>query len=581
MGLPMVKFPQFAPDITPLGTGTSALIQNVVPRVDGYGPFQSYIAFTKSLPAACRGFFFARRGDGSITVFAGTADRLYQLNNTDFTWANVSKGGVPYGGLPNDDNWQFAQFNDTVIAVQVNTPPQKLTLGTDVTFIDLPGTPPAAGSVAVVNFFLVLTRLLSNPRRVHWSDLGNINQWTAGIGLSDFQDLSDGGNTFAIAGGDASGIVFQDAAIRSFTYAPGSSTVFQIVRIAQDDGVFAKYSIVTAGSRIFFNSPQGFKRIDPGGVPVQIGKGRVDDFFKGDVDTSNLRLVIGASDPTTTRVYFGYKSGQGAAGLIDKVLCFDPAIGENGSWSIITGQSLEYLASLAKPGLTLENLDAIAPTPLNVLGAAASPGGAFGAGKVRLTLDAVANANFQIAGQNFIVIQGVGGTTEANGTWLSAQISIVDPTHLDINVPFVHAWTAGGQIGGSLDALNFSLDSISNAAIAQLSGVSSAHTVGFFNGPNLEATIETEEQDAQGQLIFIGEGFIPITDCTTVMGSIGYRNTAQAAVVYSTERQVNARGWCPISLETRYARGRLRFPFGATWRYARGIQPDVQAAGDT
>lgn len=577
MGLPMVKFPQFAPDVTPLGTGVSQLIQNVVPRVDGFGPFQAYVSFTQQLDKNCRGMTFARRADGSIAVFGATDTDIYLLNNTTLTWDKVSKGGGPYAQLPTKDNWQFAQYNDTVIAVQVNVPPQKMLLGTDLTFVDLPGTPPQAGSVAVVNFFVVLTRLLSNPRRVQWSDLGNINQWTAGVGLSDFQDLSDGGNTYGIAGGDASGIVFQDAAIRSFTYAPGSATIFQIVRIAQDDGVFAQYSIVTAGSRIFFSSPQGFKRIDPGGVPVPIGKGRVDEFFKNDVDISNLQLVIGATDPTQTRIYIGYKSNQGSAGLMDKLLCYDWSIGEQGSWSIITGQSLEYIASLAKPGLTLENLDAIAPTPLNILGVANN-----GAGKVRLTLDAVSNANFQIAGQNFIVIQGsTGGPAGINGTHLAANINIVDPTHLDLlAVNYSAGWTNGGQIGGSLDALNFSLDDISNASQTQLAAMSGKRA-GFFNGPNLEAIIETEEQDSQGQLIFIGEGFIPVTDCRTVMGSIGYRMTAQEDTVYTVESQVNARGWCPLTIECRYARGRLRFPFGATWRYARAIQPDVQAAGDT
>lgn len=578
MGLPMVKFPQFAPDISTLGTGVSSLIQNVVPRVDGYGPFQALVSFTQAVGAACRGYFFARKSDGSVAVYAGTVTDLYLLNNTDFTWGLVSKGGVPYSGLASDANWQFAQYNDTVIAVQVNTPPQKMTIGTDITFVDLPGTPPAAGSVAVVNFFLVLTNLLSNPRRVQWSDLGNINQWTAGVGLSDFQDLSDGGNCFGISGGDAYGVVFQDAAIRQFVYAPGSSTVFQIVRIAQDDGVFAKYSIVNAGSKTFFISPQGFKRIDPGGIPVPIGKGRVDEYFKANVDGSNLQLVIGATDPTQTRVYFGFKSKQGAADLIDTILVHDWSIGENGAWSVIVGQSLEYIASLAKPGLTLENLDAIAPTPLNVL-AEANNGG----GKVRLTLDAVSNANFQIAGQNFIVIQGVqGGPAGVNGTHLKANITVVDPTHIDLlAINFAAGYTGGGQIGGSLDALNFSLDSISNAATAQLSGIGPDHKVGFFNGPTLEATIETDEQDSQGTLIFIGEGLIPITDCSTVMGSVGYRMTAQQAAIYTNETQVNARGYCPLTIEARYARGRLRFPFGATWTYARGIQPDVQAAGDT
>jgi hypothetical protein len=47
--------------------------------------------YTTALPAACRGAFYALKSDGSVITFAGTVDRLYQLNNTDFTWKPVSK----------------------------------------------------------------------------------------------------------------------------------------------------------------------------------------------------------------------------------------------------------------------------------------------------------------------------------------------------------------------------------------------------------------------------------------------------------------------------------------------------------
>lgn len=585
--LPMVKFSAFAPDISSLGTGVSAGLFNVVPRIDGYGPVKSLTSFTAALPGPCRGYFFSRKGDGSIAVFAATATNLYVLNNSDFTWTNVSKGGGPYAAVPGTSNWQFAQFNDTVIAVQVNVPPQSISLNAITTFADLAGSPPQAGAIAVVGFFLVLTELLSNPRRVHWCDLGNITTWTAGVGLADFQDLSDGGNAHGIAGGDAYGLLFQDSAIRQLIYAPGSAVVFQINRIVADDGIYAKYSIINIGTRTFFSSPQGFKMINAGQQPVPIGKGFVDDFFKGDVDDGQLQLAIGSSDPTQTRVYFGYKSKQGTAGLIDRILVYDWSIGQGGRWSIILSQSIEYLASLAKPGLTLESLDLIAPFALTITGAAASPGGGpFGAGKVRLTLSpGLSNGPFDITTQNFFRVYGVLGTTEANGTYYRVSGGTlwggVDATHIDLNVNFVNAYTGGGRIGGSLDDLGFSLDSISVGAQAQLSAMSSNHSVGFFDGPNLEAIIETEEQDAQGQLIFIS-GMMPITDCPTVMASVGSRMTAQtAAATYSTESLVNDDGFCPQLVETRYARGRLRFPAGAVWTYARGVQPEVQPAGDS
>ena len=568
-----IPFPQWAPDLTSLGTGVSSIITGVTPRADGYGPFPDFVSFTLALPANCRGFFFARKSDGSIAVFAGTSTRLYLLNNTTFAWGDVSKGGAAYSTLVTSANWRFGQFNELVIAVQVNTVPQKYTLNVGGAFANLGGSPPQAGTIAIVNRFVMLGKLLSNPRRAQWSDLDGPETWTAGVGFSDFQDLPDGGTVLGISGGDSYGVVFQEDCIRTLTYAPGSPETFQINRLAAQDTLFAEYSVINAGTRTFFCSAQGFKVIVAGGEPVPIGKERIDRTFFADVDRNNLQLVQGATDPTATRVYWAYKSQAGNTGLFDKVLCYDWSIGKNGQWSLIR-MSGQFLASLAKPGLTLEQLDAIAPGALTVTGAANN-----GAGLIRLALNATSNAYFNIAGQNFIVVQGVTGTTEANGPW---KVNIIDATHIDlIGSAFVNAWVSGGAIGGSLDALPFSLDSISNAAVAQLAMISPTGMAGFFTGGNLEATLETDEQDSEGNFVFL-TGITPMTDCAAVMGSIGTRLSAQQAVpIYTGEAAVNARGECPIIVESQYLRGRLRMPAGSTWSYARGVQPNVQLAGDS
>lgn len=565
-----LTYPEFAPDLTDIGTNVSALISGVVPRGDGYGPFQDFVSFTQALPANCRGFFFARRSDGSIAVFAGTATNLYLLDNTTFQWGLVSKGGVPYSGLVGTDNWRFAQFNDFVIAVQVNTVPQKYVLSSGGTFVDLGGSPPQASHIAIINRFVMLTGLLSAPRRAQWSDLDAPETWTAGVGLSDFQDFPDGGSAHQASGGDAFGVVFQDEAIRTLTYAPGSPAVFQINRISTQDTLFAQYSVITAGTRVFFLSSQGFKVIPAGGEPVPIGKERVDRFFFGDVDTSALQLVVGAVDPQATRVYWAYKSKAGQAGLFDKVLCYDWSIGQNGKWSVIP-MSGQYFGYLAKPGLTLEALDAISPGALTVTGAANN-----GAGLIRLTLNALTNGPFSVIGQNFIVVYGVGGTVEANGTW---KFNVVDATHIDlVGSAFVHAYTGGGAIGGSLDALGFSLDSISVAAAAQLAAVGPSGNLGFFTGPNVEAIIETGEGDLEGQMVFI-KWLRPITDCGASLYSLGHRGTPYASISYTAEAAINSQGQVPFVLEDRYIKARFRAPAGSVWTYARGVQPSSGPAG--
>src|SRR5882672_4176386 len=148
--LPRLPFPPFVPDLSDNETQVSANVVNVIPRGDGWLPFLSFVAFTQTLPAPCRGFFFARNSDGSVSLFAGTAAaRLYLLNNSTLTWTDVSQSGAAYSPLAATANWDFDQFNNLVIAVQGNANPQVFNLASPATFLDLGGTPPPAGFVAV------------------------------------------------------------------------------------------------------------------------------------------------------------------------------------------------------------------------------------------------------------------------------------------------------------------------------------------------------------------------------------------------------------------------------------------------
>src|SRR5437660_4604089 len=210
--MPLLPFGEFRPDVSDYDDAHSNRLDNVLPRGDGYGPFPDFTPFTSALPAPCRGFFVARRIDGAVSIFAGTATRLYVLENTDFGWTDVSKGAAAYAGLASTDQWQFAQFNNFVVAVQANAPPQAFDLTAASAFADLAGSPPQARYVAVIGRFLVLSGLPSNPYRIQWSGLNATTAWTAGVAQSDFQDLPDGGIVRGVAGGEF-GVIFQDAAI--------------------------------------------------------------------------------------------------------------------------------------------------------------------------------------------------------------------------------------------------------------------------------------------------------------------------------------------------------------------------------
>jgi hypothetical protein len=350
----MLPFGDYRPDLSAYQGAHSQLIQNVVPRGDGYGPFADFVAFTSALPAPCRGFFYARKTDGTIVVFAGTATKLYQLSNTDFSWTDVSKSGGTYTALPSSDHWQFAQFGNLVLAVEANSTPQAFDLTSSSAFADLGGSPPQARYIAVVGRFVVLSGLLSTPYRIQWSGLNAVTTWSAGVNSSDYQDLPDGGIVRGVAGGEY-GVIFQETAMRRMVYVPGSPVIFNIERITEDKGLMAPYSLIRAADKIFFLSPQGFQGMVATGAPAAIGKERFDRTFFSDFDSGSIQLIIGAADPAQTRIYWAYKSNSGTSGQFDRVLCYDYALDRA---SIIAMRG-EYLASLARPGLTLENLDSI------------------------------------------------------------------------------------------------------------------------------------------------------------------------------------------------------------------------------
>jgi hypothetical protein len=262
-----------------------------------------------------------------------------------------------YPALSNTAQWQFAQTGNLVFATQANAVLQVFDLSSATEFSAALGSPPQAAYVSVVGRFLVLSGLLSTPYRIQWSGLNSFNapaSWTSGVNSSDFQDFPDGGIVRGVAGGEA-GIIFQDQAIRRMSYVPGSPIIFQIDRITQDKGLYAPYSIIRAGERIFFYAGQGFHRIEPGGMPEQIGREKVDRTFLADLDKGNLQLFLGAADPRSTRVYWAYKSLSGTVGTYDKLLGYDFLLDRFFPVSVHG----EYLLGVSQTGLTLENLDRI------------------------------------------------------------------------------------------------------------------------------------------------------------------------------------------------------------------------------
>lgn len=599
--MPVLPFSEYRPDVSDFNGQTSKDIVNALPRGDGYGPVAGLLTVTGALPATCMGTFLARNVDGTVSIFAGTTTDLYKLNNGTGTWAVVSRGGG-YNALPAGAVWQFAQFNNYVFATQQNDVLQIYDVTASTLFSNQLGSPPQAAYITVVNSFLVLSGIANpNVYRVQWSGLNDVSSaasFTPGTNSSDFQDLADGGVVRGVSGGEY-GVIFQDQCIRRLLYAPGAAYIFQIERIATDDGLYLPYTLIRSGNNVFWLSPQGFKVLPPGGVPTPIGKERVDRTFFADCDFSNPQLAIGSNDPSNTRVFFAYKSNGNSASTADKMLCYDWALDK---WVPVNGggfAGVSFIASLAQPAVTLEGVDA-----------------AFGLG-TPIAATSITTAGLISAGQTLVAGQGVTLTTTGTLPWTFAPSVpyYVMPTnlttsHFQLTASAGVGANLGSVISGSatttssgsgsfkfanqtLENLSVgSLDSISSVSLTRMGGVTVGGAFGFFNGPNLQAILETPEQSADaigygtypsvpgygGTRIYV-RGFRSISDSTLVFGSASGREGPGLPYVYTAESQSDIRGFVPLRVSTRYSRAKVRVPQAATWTYAAGVEPNVAPEG--
>jgi hypothetical protein len=571
----LLPFAEWRPDVSDLNADYTRLLRNVVPRSDGYGPFKNIEAFSDALPAPCRGYFGARNADGTVTIFAGTSTNLYRLDNTTLDWTEVSKGGSDYAALSEGANWVFAQFGSFVIAVQQNTVPQYTDLVTPAAFADLAGSPPQAGWCSVVGPFLVLADIQGEPYRINWSGINDVTEWTSGVDRSDFQDLPDGGRVRSVTEMAADvGLIMQEEGARRMIYQPGSAVIFRIDRLPNVPGILSPYSLVTTLGGAYYFSTKGFALATADGTYTPIGEERVNRTILGLVpsssgqdildfayDSSKPDNMIGAVDPATSLIIWAYRDASSDADIYNRAVIYHTTLNRFAP----LGLTLEYLASTAAPGITLEGLDAIAPGHLVITGAANN-----GSGLIRITVASTAT----LTTGDYKTLSAVGGVPNANGSW---TITVINGTTFDLQgSTFGGSYTSGGVVAGSLDLLPFSLDSLSAATLPSVAGFTSDNKLGFFTGDTLEAEIITAEQSLPAKRMLIN-GIWPVTDAATVYGSVVTRDTLHATVATEgAEGELNSDGYVPLLDEGRYVRGKLRIPAATVWSFATGVDPDAQ-----
>jgi hypothetical protein len=315
----------------------------------------SFIEAADTMSARVQGAVLARGIGGAIAQFAGDATKLYRLNTSGTTWADVSRTSGGAYSTPTDGGWSFAQFGDLVIAVNGADAAQKFAIGSSTNFAALGGSPPTARFVTTVRDFLFMGRVSSLSNRVQWSGINNAETWASSQATqADFQDLPDGGFVMGIVGGE-SGLVFQERSIKRATYV-GVPTIFQFDEISRGIGTPAEGSLARYEGTVFFLSDDGFFAVLGGAELQPIGRDKVDRFFWNDVNQTYLNRITAAVDPINKLYVVSYPGSGSVDGTPNRLLIYNWSVGR---WSRaeVTLEMIHQAASQA--GFTLDQLDTV------------------------------------------------------------------------------------------------------------------------------------------------------------------------------------------------------------------------------
>lgn len=342
---------EYRPDVASLNTAFTDEIRNVLVADGSYIPAPSFNALSSALPSQPFGWISVRSANGARMFFAGTASKLWALNNTTLEWDDVTQTATAYAAS-DAAPWSFALFGNFVIAVNQNDDPQVFEIGTDTEFRNLGGSPPRAGIVKVWGAFVALMWLTGNPNRVHWSGLEDCEFWTPGTNNSDYQDFPDGG-TVQGSTEATNPIVFLESAIQRATFVPGSVEIFTFQKIHDKRGAKSRNSIACRGAYAFYADEGGFFQIATDGSVTPIGFEKVDRSVFGRLNASAISDILGAVDPFYSRVYWALDvKGEG---VFTEMVVYDWQLGK---WTHIDITATGIFPFITM-GYTLESLDTI------------------------------------------------------------------------------------------------------------------------------------------------------------------------------------------------------------------------------
>jgi hypothetical protein len=562
-----IPFGEFRPDVSDFKGKHSIVLNNVLPRGDGYGPIASLTAMASGLNQACRGAFFARKSDGSVVIFAATSKRIFRLNNSLFTWVPVS---TPVA-VTSISNASPAVVTYTAHGFVADDPVVFTTDGALPTGI-------TAGTV----YYVQGTGLSDNTFRLKDAAGATINTSSAGSGThSVTANYSEVPSTDQWQFAQYGHFVFAvQANVVPQVYDLSSSTSFSTLAGSPPQ---ARYIAIVSRFVVLSGLTSTPFRIQWSGLNATTTwtSGTNSSDFQDFSDGGVLRGVAGGEtgvifqDGAIRRMT--YAPGSPVIFQIERVT---RDIGLYAPYSLVTVNNKVYF--LASQGFHEMDPNGY-PMPIGREAFDSTFLDEWDVGQPQLMI----GVSDPRAGRAFFFYK-----TLAGAAGLFDKALIFDQVLRRASTASVTGEYAGSisqpgvtlegldAVSSSIDALTQSLDSYSSASTPELGVFNSSHVLSLFRGSNLEATMYTPEQGEEKDNRIFVRGVKPITDAATVYASALSRETQQAAHAVSAESLVNAIGYCPMRVSTRYARAKVRVPADISWNFCSGVEVDYELDGE-
>ncbi len=443
----MPNFADWAPDVVPWNNDVAAEASGVLPVDGGYAPFPQALSATGAAGSVIRGAFAARSTTDSVKIFAYSDTKEYEYTSST-VWTDRTNAGTAPGGLAADEYWSSIQYGTNVIFVNAADNVQVIAAAGGGNATDLAGSPPAAKFISIFGDYVFLGNTANGVREIKNSGFNDSTTWTVGTKSSSAQTFVDGGAVQGLVGFEQGGFVFQTETVRRIDIVT-DARIFVPHRIDYAHGTSSPYSIVSHGSDVFYYSPQGFVKLGYDGSFTQIGKGKVDGWFRENSNIARPKAIIGALDPVSQRVFWLFATASNSSSTtLDGLIVYDI---DRDKWTHASC-ALTYIFRALTPGVTLAGLAALYAT-LTAMAAAPTT---FGSDQWRGGAPGIAAFD---SAQKLCFFSG-------DSMAASVQTSTFEP------VPGMRGYVRGFRLIG--DAVN---------ATGKIGGAERPQTAIVFNGP--------------------------------------------------------------------------------------------------